>query len=301
MAVNQHYQLHVALGPLTIGLILLALSACTNKEDTNESVPTGLILPQLLQRLSIPSGASLSATITIDKDSIDAVKHDMDVDVSNKRISFSGNLESGVHSFFLELFYNSPSINALRLVSATRTINVTGDQNIGFSEGEYIYDDGDNDNFTNIVEIESNSDPFSASSVPNDSVADDNYEPNNTYASAYDLSSHRGTFFNNVVKTNTSSGRLTLSDNVDMFKITTTDSTNTIELHMGTDYGIFWEVQRLVNGTVVYPTGEITLDEDIGYLHQKAIVTTSPPGDYYLIVYSPSDALVKGTYSFGWN
>lgn len=302
MAIKERYQSASKQGALAFCSLLLVLSGCTSHDEGISSDGTSsLALPQLVQRMTVPADGTLSATVTIDKDSANAQTSDMEVNVSSNQLNFEGNLDSGSHSFLIELFYQSPSVNKIRLVSASRTLIIENDQTVGFNDGDYIYDDLDDDGFTNVLEIENNSNPNLATSQPDSSVADDNYEPNNTFNTAYDLSNHRGVFFNNSVKTNTRAGRLSHGDNLDIFKITTTSAISIMEIDVAIDDGIVVDAVYLVGNEQIRPPVEITSEiEEDGYTRLKATITTAQPRDYYLYFYGDSDSTVEGSYAFSW-
>lgn len=303
MDVKKRYQSASKLAALALCSVSLMLSGCSNGEDgSNTASTSSLALPQLVQRMTIPADGTLSATVTIDKGAANAQINDMEVSVTNNQLIFSGNVDSGSHSFLIELFYQSPSLNKIRLVSATRTLNILDDQTVGFDDGDYIYDDLDDDGFTNVVEIENQSNPNLATSQPDASVADDNYEPNNCFCTAYDITNHRGVFFNNSVDTNTRAGRLTHADNLDIFKITTTSAIQTIELDVAFDDGLDWDILYLVGDEQLKPPVQINSSEEKnGYTQDTVTVTTSQPRDYYLYFYGDSDTTVEGTYAFSWD
>ncbi len=292
--------------PLAICMSLILLTACAQKEESNSSEGSGLALPQLVQRMTIPSGGTLSATVTIDKGSSNASTHDMQVDTTNNRLSFSEKVTTGTHSFFIELFYRSSSINKIRLVSATRTVHVASDQSINFNDGEFIYDDQDIDGFTNIVEIESGSDPFAESSKPDPSIADDNYEPNRNWISAYDITSLKGVWFNDDIKTNTGSGRLSTHDGSDLFKFTIdTNTTSSFEIRANSQFGVFWRVIYPTNGVndseyiTVTPETVDSVEKET-YFDQTVEYTNLQDRDYYLWFYTEADDQIDGFYYFGW-
>ena len=301
MAATQRYRSDRRCGHIIcVCLMLLALPACTDKGKLSKSESTGIELPRFLQRMTVPSNGTLEATLTIDQGTSAVETHKMNVDIDKKQLSISRNIDLGIHSFLIQLYYSSPSINGLRLVSASQTVNVTGNNKINFNEGHYIYDDNDEDNFTNVVEIENNSNPLSFSSIPSESIADDNYEPNNTYNTAYDLSPHRGTYFDQTVATNTYNGKMSSSDKKDYFKITTTDSMESIEIKIAVNYGIRWQIHHIVDNQVVAADFNFSVDEKYDtHIYQEAIVKTTQPGDYFIYLYSEDDS-VDGRYSFGW-
>jgi len=116
---------------LALGTALMAalfLSACSEDASTTQATESaGIPLPQAMQRATFPSNAELSATITIDDES------PREMSISNNAVSFSTSVAEGPRTFVLELFYEAPGIERLRLVRAQKSQNITGSTSITFA------------------------------------------------------------------------------------------------------------------------------------------------------------------------
>jgi hypothetical protein len=250
-------------------------------------------MPEALQRASFPDSGVVNAYITVDRASGGARQS---MDISNGQASFSDDIADGSHSFLLEMdFVDSKTINLIK-AEKTVTVSSSSSTSISFTEKDFTYTNSDNDFYTNVREIEAGSDPFSSDSVP--SSGDDNYEDNDTYPKAYDITALEGVLVNN--KWTTSYGILTPSDNIDLFKIVNGTHKRLIA-EVWIDPGVTSGFRVLSeDGTTEKKVGIASniqeLENDI--TSATLTVDSAENRNYYLVFFSETSA--SGTYAMRW-
>lgn len=281
---------------LLMGIAMLSLLSCSD-ENTNESSQVigngdaSLPVPALIQRMSVPSGGSLSATVNIDGD-----VYPMKVSTANSSMSFSGKIDTGQKRVTVELFYESSEVSRIRLVSYSRIHDITNSTRIQLTEADFVYDNTDGDFYTNVAEIEAGSDPYSDADEPSPAVADDNFEDNDTRATAYDV-----TPFENILLSSSNPMQLyypiiTEQDPDDFFKMTFSETT-TIDFEVYIDPGLDFGFPSDVDANF-----DILVNEEIEtYYHLVVRVYDLAPGDHFVWFYQADTAYTFGTYAFQWS
>ncbi len=184
------YHLVTKLLPSTIcGLVLLLNIGCSEEAavgtlDSNSDT-SGLPLPRVLAGARNLDTRLITAFITIDNGS----QQQMIISGGQATAEITG-LSDGSHEFALEFEYASPKHGKRVLATAAKIFSVSANESINFSESDYHLPDDDGDGFANVTEINnSNWDPDDPN---NPGIDDDNYEINDTQATAYDLSQQEG-------------------------------------------------------------------------------------------------------------
>lgn len=283
-------------------MILCATSAIlagcdSSLEDVSgdTSQQASIPVPQALQRASFPSDGSITASITVDPQSGGIAKP---MTVAGGALSFSDKVAQGEHQFLLELFYTSNSVEKLRLVSAAKTVIVSGATDIQFRERDYLYENTDGDFYTNVREIEAGSDPRVTSSTPGD--GDDNYEDNDSHSLAYDITGLKDVVIN--ANLTTKYGVITPQDPSDYFKLSLTESFSVFDVELFLDPSLDANLEFLdsngANPTVIGEAVNVEVLEN-EVLHGTIRVTNAQARDYYLNVFS-TEANVEGTYAIVW-
>ncbi len=174
---------------IILGLVFLLHISCSDNApvgalDSNTE-SSGLLLPRALTGARNLDAALITAFVTIDNDS----RYQMTINGNRATTEISG-LSKGSHEFALEIEYASPKHGKHMLATATKIFSISGNDPINFNESDYQLPDDDDDGFANITEINnSNWDPDDPN---NPGIDDDNYEINDTQATAYDLSQQEG-------------------------------------------------------------------------------------------------------------
>ncbi len=287
---------------LLLAVLLIVTSACS--EGGGEYVISGddggMAMPQALQRATFPDSGTVSAFITVDRDQGGGRQA---MTINGNTASFSGKVDAGTHDFFLEILYESAEFSSpLTLVEAELenvTVSDSSATTINFTEANYQYIDSDGDAWTNVREIETGSNPTIRSEVPAD--RDDNYEDNDSTATAYDITGLRGIDINTNLSTG--QGLITTSDPADFFKVTlpTAASSITAEflLTTGTLGGLLYlnENNEFVAGT--------SREFDTGDPDNRNFVwtfTNPEPRDYYLFTFTEDlENPVPGAYFMKWD
>lgn len=284
----------------TCSFLVAVLSACSESDidaSVAESDQSGFNIPQGLQRATFPAGGSITAFVTIDSDQREGMK------ISNGKASFSKKLTSGTHEVLVEMLYESAAFSsAVPLITAKKTINTSSadGKTIAFAESDFTYADSDGDAYTNVREIEAGSNPNASGSTPSD--GDDNYEENDQFDFAYDVSGMEGVTFDKALSTG--QGYVTVEDGYDLFKITLPSSRATLQAEFVVTNGIFGGLLYLDASNNAVPGVAQEVDSGSDQL-RKFLWTITNPGarDYYLVIGpGPEDTEtpVAGGYFMKW-
>lgn len=142
-------------------LWLFLLSGCTLDDpssDNNKSQKIGTIkAPAAIQIELLPPG-ELTASFKIDE----GVFTPMQLDGTQAAL-FIDELTPGEHTFTIRWEYNSDDFGLVLLAEATKTITLAEGENVlAFVDGDYNTSavDADDDGLSNLVELESGTNPF---------------------------------------------------------------------------------------------------------------------------------------------
>ncbi len=290
---------------VVICLVVTLLTACEKSPDSKlaqgvrqkQSIP----IPQALQRATLPSDGRLTASLLVDD------VPEVEMSVVGNTWSATREISDGAHKISLNVTYESTgAASIIPVVTASKDITISGPTNIEFTEQDYNYSHSDSDGYTNLREIEAGTDPSDANDFPSD--FDDNYEDNDTKATAYDISFLKGIVLDRSLSTNL--GVITTNDSIDYFKISLTDTT-TFNVE-------FWfpaaNQQFELDGAVVLldsggnPTfaGTVTknefINDEFGEV-QNAIISVSNPkaGDYFIRIIAVEPGVNQGLYRIKWS
>lgn len=198
---------------IILALVFLTHIGCSENAavatlDSN-STSSGLLLPRALTEARNLDSALITAFITIDNDS----RQQMTVSGGRATTQITG-LADGSHEFALEFEYASPKHGKRMLATATKIFSVSANEAISFTESDYQLPDDDDDGFANVTEI--NNANWDPGDPTNPGIDDDNYEINDTQATAYDISQQEGVPLKNL------RGLAKHADD-DWYKVTLTD------------------------------------------------------------------------------
>lgn len=157
-----------------LGLAILLITACTNNDTTSSKQSsigksTVFSVPGAIQAAQLPVGGKLIASIYMDG----KLKEKKDVTGANSvRFELSG-IPVGKHSFSIRFDFDDMTYGMLPLaVSVNKSVDVTsgGTHGLDFVDEpqhtDFTFPDYDSDTYDNLTELEHNSNPKDASSVP---------------------------------------------------------------------------------------------------------------------------------------
>lgn len=129
-----------------------------SSSDTGKSQKIGTVrAPSAIQLDLLPPG-SLSASFKVDDDDFTPMQLD-----GLQAALFVNNLAPGEHTFTIRWEYNSNDIGLVLLAEASKTLVLTEGENVlAFIDSDYNTDtvDADGDMISNLVELESGTNPF---------------------------------------------------------------------------------------------------------------------------------------------
>lgn len=207
---------------VAVGLGCLTLFACDGEAPdkmVGGTAATTIKVPQALARTTTTVKDNLAAYITVGSN--DPVK--MSINGSQATATVPKHEGSAVYTIEIN-HIASGSGTIIPLLTASKT--GTGGS-VSFVESDYTYVHGDNDFYTNLRELEAGTNPLDSQSFP----SNDNFETNETAATAYDLTSYRntdlmapGTLFDHPASTYSfnyyGAGFLLAPNDVDVFSTT---------------------------------------------------------------------------------
>lgn len=279
-------------------LSLAVLTACDQfdiSDASNEQQP--IPVPTALQRAKLPAGGNLSATLTVDG----AANEFKQENLSGDSVSFEIELEPGQHEFEFDISFESSSTDKITFVTATKLVNISSGDTVVFEQRDYQYVDTDGDLYTNLREIETGSDPRVSSSIPNS--GDDNYEDNDTFETAYDVTGVEGL---HLWQLSTFNGLISSIDQVDIFKFRPND-TRGFNVEFLADDDVLISIYIIdSNGELLSPPREVS--EGFGTVDGEQFnkvtvrVTNAEIRDYYLYIEARSSVPsgFVGRYSIMW-
>ena len=165
-------------------LCLLMLSACGNDIETSyvdNGTDTGSItLPRALLRASTTVKNNLNVFLTVNGG--ERVEMSVNGDIATATVD----QPSGSATYQVDVEYQSDASSAaVPIVTASKS---SSSGTVNFTEADFVFQHSDTDTYTNLREVEAGSDPSSSDSRP----GNDNFEENETFATAYDLTAFDG-------------------------------------------------------------------------------------------------------------
>ncbi|HED34329.1 MAG TPA: hypothetical protein ENJ08_08975, partial [Gammaproteobacteria bacterium] len=138
-------------------ILLVVSSACSNN-DNNPPVDTVTKIPPAIQKLTVPSGSSIRAWVTVDNNP----RIEMQIDATTGTASVSiPALTQAVHNLLLEYEFSNAT-ETLVIASVNRSVNLSaGSTTLNISNAEYATNfDEDQDGVSNITELANGTNPF---------------------------------------------------------------------------------------------------------------------------------------------